>query len=48
MFRFIYKTERGTVATFHTIAENFAEAIQNFEETTRISELNIQSIQYLD
>jgi hypothetical protein len=48
MFRIIYKTERGTVSTFHTIAESFNEAIQNFQETTGLNELNIQSIQFLD
>lgn len=48
MFRFVYKTELGTRAIFHTIAENFAEAIQNFKETTGLNELNVQIIQYLD
>lgn len=48
MYRVIYKTDRGTVATFHTIAENFAQAIDNFCESTFCTEQNIQSIQFLD
>jgi hypothetical protein len=48
MYRIIYKGRLSRKANFHTIADSFADAIQNFKESTAYSESRIISIEYLD
>ncbi len=48
MYRFLYSNDQGKIIPFHTIAVSFAEAIENFIQTTGKTEQNIQSITYID